>query len=702
MNYKCVHIDFETRSAIDLKKAGTHVYATDKTTDALCLAYAFDDGPIKLWKLGESGPFDLMQAVHKGIKVAAHNAHFEWIIWNYVCVKKYGWPSLKLTQLDCTMIRAFSMGLPGTLEKASKAVGLNVEKDMKGHRIMLQLSQPRDFNEDGSPLWWQFSDSTDKLDIKAKYEKLYKYCMQDINVERELDKRLLPLSDRELKLWRLDQKINLRGVYCDLNAAKAAMGIVEVEKKRLNNKIKLVTKNDVATCNASVALKDWINTFDIFKGKRYKEDGPVITYQEDKETKRRKQWHKNDLMICQGVGKDLVLDMLDMNIPKVVKSALKIRQEAAKSSNAKLAAMISGASKDSRVRGCFQYYGAASTGRWAGRRIQLHNLTRPTIKQDEIETIIDLLNSGAFRDEITDTISIFHGAPMTRISDCLRGLLMAAPGKKFIAADWSAIEARILAWLAGQESILNIFRGHGKIYEHTAQGIYHLEYINHVNANQRLIGKVATLALGFQGGKGAFQSMAKVYFIKIPDAQAEEIKVAWRADNPHIVNYWYAVERCAISAVENPGQKFSCGPAGRQVVFLQKGSFLFCCLPSGRAICYPYPKMKSVKTPWGTMKNALTYKGEENYQFVAKVAYGGLLAENITQATARDILAQAMPRVEKAGYPIVMHIHDEIVTEVDQGFGSVKELEDLLCVVPVWAKGLPLKATGWQGERFRK
>lgn len=703
MKHKKVHIDFETRSVIDLPITGIYKYAIDKSTDVLCLAYAFDEGPIKIWKLGDSPPLDLLQAVQEKIINTAHNASFEFMIWNYVCVKKYNWPTLRLSQLDCTMIRAYSMGLPGKLENASKAVGLEAEKDMKGHRIMLQLSRPRSFDENGDPLWWDVADSTPKLDIAAKYERLYSYCKQDIVVERELDKRLLPLSDKELALWHLDQKINHRGVYCDIQSVTTASNIVDIEKDRLNGIMQKKTKGFVSTCNAHAALKTWINTFNIYKGKRYKEDGPIISYKEKGETKKRKQWKKDELMICQGVGKDLILEMLDMDLPKKLKEVLLIRKEAAKSSNAKLDAMIERDAGDKRLRFCFQYYGAPSTGRWAGRGVQLQNMTRPTIKQKAIEGIFKIINDPNLDlYEMINHINLFHGPPVSRISDCIRGMLVAAPGKKLIAVDFAAIESRVLAWLAGQEDKLNIYRGHGKIYEHNACIIYGIYNINKITEAQRQVGKVAELALGFQGGVVAFQSMAKKFALKMTDDEAEVIKVNWRSANPNIVSYWYDLERAAISAVTYPGQKFVCGVRGREVTFLKKGSFLFCRLPSGRAICYPYPKMKIVKTPWGEDKNALTYKGEENYQFITKVAYGGLLAENITQATARCLLSEAMPRFENNAHPIVMHTHDEIVAEVDKNFSSVKEAKDLMCILPIWAKDLPIEAKGWEGERYRK
>jgi DNA polymerase len=702
MSYKKLHIDFETRSTVDLVKAGTYVYVSDPLTDVLCMGYRFDKEPVKLWVLGDPPPTEVFEAIEKGIEVCAHNAHFEFMIWNYVCSKKYNWPRLPIEQLDCTMIRAFSMGLPGKLETASKAVGLHCQKDMKGHRIMMQLCKPRAYNDyDDSPVWWEVEDSTPGMDIHAKYQALYEYCRQDVIVECALDDRLLPLSESEKRLWRLDQKINSRGVHCDIASIEKAIDIVEIEKTRLNNLMKEATNNKVPTCNASIALKNWINSFDIYGGEVYEEDGPLITYKEKGKTKRRKQWLKGDRKIVQGVGKKDVLDLLDMDIPKQVKEAILIRQEASKSSTAKLKKMIEGVNEDNRVRGCFQFYGAASTGRWAGRRIQLQNIPRPSIKQPEIEKICQYLPRNSVTDCI-EYISTFYGSPTGRISDCVRAMIQAAPGKKLIACDFAAIEARVLAWLAGQEDILNVFRGHGKIYEHTACGIYNVGHIDDITQSQRQIGKVATLALGYQGGVKAFQSMAKNYFLKIEDSKADEIKVNWRRANPFIVGYWYNLERAAIAATERPNNIFEVGPKGRKVAFLRKGSFLFCRLPSGRAICYPYPKMKEIETPWGEKKRALTYKGEENYSFITKSAYGGLIAENIVQAVSRDILAHSMFLCEQKNYHTIMHVHDELVFEVDKNFGSPEEVENLFCVLPKWAEDLPISAEAWEGQRFRK
>jgi len=310
--------------------------------------------------------------------------------------------------------------------------------------------------------------------------------------------------------------------------------------------------------------------------------------------------------------------------------------------------------------------------------------------------------------ETCDTIDTLYGSPFHIVSDCLRGFLTAAPGKDLISADFSAIEARVLAWLAGEEYVLELFRSGGLVYHDAASKIFSVPIESIIkNSKQYMVGKVSILALGYQGGVGAFHQMCKTYELKgISDKFANEIKIRFRESRPRTVDLWKDTEEAAMSAVLNPGQKFSVGAPGRQCHYMVRGCWLWCKLPSGGMIPYPYPEIQEVETPWGQLKDAVTYMGvktkQGNKKWERQKSYGGHLVENNTQAVARDCLAPAMIRVEEAGYPIVLHVHDECVSEVDEGYGSVEEYENLLAIQPSWAVGLPISAEGWRGKRYRK
>ena len=683
--------DFETRSQIDLKKSGLHNYATDPSTGAHVLSYGPDPEHIKSWVEGEPFPEDLKIHIAQGGIITAWNAAFEWSIWNLCCVPKYGWPPLPISQVRCSMVRAYAMALPGALEDAAPALGVDQRKDAEGHRIMLQLSKPK---KDGT-MWRRDADSLDK------FLKMYEYNRQDVRTELACLDRLMELSPSECALWELDHKINNRGVLCDLPSIEKAIAIVEAEQKRLNGEMLQVTGGVVGSCNEVQILGKWI------KSQGVEMDGLA----------------KADVLNALAGVEEEVLSSEDSDVeftltteipplPPAVRRALELRQEAAKSSTAKLVAMRNKASADGRLRNTHQYH-AASTGRWAGRGFQPQNLPRPRLgtTQADIEAMFSMLDD-------KEMFDLFYGPSMAAVSDCIRGMLIAAEGNELVACDFSQVEARALPWLAGQDNVLEVFRTHGKIYEHAASGIYHVP-MDEVNWFQRLVGKVSILACGYGGSTGAFQSMARNYDVKIPDEEALETVKAWREANRKTVSYWYDLERAALSAMESSGVA-AVGPAGRQVKFRKAGSFLWMLLPSNRALCYPYPEIRTVITPWGAEKEALTFmtvvdqtqkkklktlpdpNSKGRWQRVS--THGGPLAENATQGFCRDLLATAMTAIEAEGIPIVFHVHDEPVAEVQQ-FRAQYALERMIAIMsttPSYAPGLPLAAEGYHGKRYRK
>lgn len=675
-----LHLDFETRSTVDLRAFGLDNYARHETTEPWCMAWAFGDDEPQIWVRGEPLPDGVVNHIGKRGTVVAHNAGFELAIWNHCFYERGLSPApLSMDQMRCTMATAYAMALPGSLEKAAAAVGLANAKDMSGRRLMMQMAKPRDHTA-GSVTWW---DQQEKLD------KLYAYCIQDVRVERELDKRLARLSKDETALWRLDHAINQRGIPVDQETIRRAILIVQLEQERLDKQMTQMTGNFVSLCTDVRRLTDWIRIQGV---------------------------------AMPGVAKADVIDALRLeDLPPDVRAVLQLRQEAGKTSTAKLKTMADAASwHDGRIRGTIQYHGAG-TGRWAGRKIQPHNMPRGRIDADEVDWILEQIGSMPATDGHR-FLRCFYDSVLDTLSSCLRGTIMAAPGCDLMAADYASVEGRGLAWLAGEQWKLDAFEAYD---QGTGADAYQLAYargfhipVAEVTKPQRQIGKVMELACGYGGGVGAFQTMAKGYNVKISDDQADISKVAWREAHPKIVAYWYALKEAAIAAVLNRGQTYGAGPKNREVRYRVLGSFLWCMLPSGRVLCYPYPQIRAVTTPWGATKDALTYmtvmdevsrkknkaipdpQSSGDWQRVS--TYGGKLSENVTQAICRDLLAAGIWACERAGYKIVLHVHDEIVAECKKGAADLEDFERKCCALPAWAEGLPLVAKGWVGERYRK
>ena len=664
MGMTTLHLDFETRGILDLREVGLHRYARHPDTDVWCMAWAIGDDEPVVWGY-RSFPTEIAPLKHvtNGGRVVAHNAPFELEIWNQIMVPRYGWPVLKPEQTFCTMAQAYSMGLPGALEDAALALGLKFLKDTEGRSLMLRMARPRRM-EDGRPIWWAEPE---------KLARLYEYCRQDVRVERALGERLLPLSDYERRVWLMDYRINQRGILADLETASAAVAMSEKVKDAGDQEIARITNGEVQTHSALLAFKGWIADHGV---------------------------------PAEGLAKQDIVELLDEpNLPADVRRALTIRQEIGKASVAKLKPMLNIAGADDRVRQIIQYHGAA-TGRFAGRKLQPHNFPRDLPDAEEVEHMLELVRAGD-----PQMLALAYGPPISVISRCLRSFFLAPPGKKLIAGDFAAVEGRGTAWISGEEWKLQAFRNADA---GTGAGIYELAYAKAFRipvetvknpSFERQVGKVMELAFGYGGGKGAFRTMGKTLGVVVGDEQAEEFKVAWRAAHPMTVQTWKQLETAAVSAVRQPGTIFAAGYGDRGVKFKVDGSFLWCLLPSGRVICYPYSKLLVGR--WGDQLTYMTVPSAEdakkgkiiadpgNSPKWARVAtYGGSLMENVVQALCRDLLVDCMLRLDDAGAAIVLHVHDEAVIEVDEAkvLKAREAMAKIMCSPPAWAKDFPLIA----------
>lgn len=688
-----VHIDFETRSTTDLRRCGVHKYVEDPYTDVLCAAWAVDDGPVGLWAPGQDDRA-LVAALEDAEHVVAHNAAFERAIVRGILTPRYGWPEIPLEKWRCTMAMAYAMGLPGSLDGAARALGLAYSKDMSGHRLMLAMCKPRRAhkNEDPNVVHW-------REDEKSK-ERLYAYCKPDVLVERELEKHLCPLSAAEQELWFLDQRINDRGVLVDRQLCESAKRVVAMAIEDLDGEMCEVTCGAVANAGNAAQLAAFLRSRGVG---------------------------------CTSVAKDEIENMLALDgLPGDCRRALVLRQQGALSSVAKFDAFLDSAGSDGRARGLLQYH-ATNTGRWAGRRIQTQNFRRPGSSEDDIDGIIKEVLA-----ESPERIALFYGPVLPAVSDCLRGAIVAAPGNELVTADLRNIESRVLAWLAGDEFKLDLFRAFDA---GAGEDIYRVAYANAFNIEprdvtkaQRQIGKPIELALGYEGGPVAFQRMAKTYNVdiaasydvlreKFPDeyeksasayadrgktsgmpprawVAADIVKQNWRARNRLIVRLWAGLKEAAIAATGRAGEGVSFGRVG----FYKDGKHLFMMLPAGRRICLPFAEVHDAKTPWGAPTSVLTFMNEDSLtrQWVRSGLYGGKLTNYATQGTARDILVHGMLAAEANGYVIRLTTHDDIMCEQGARDGSADELERLMCMEAPWAAGLPLAAGGFAAERLRK
>lgn len=693
-----------------LPVVGVAVYSQHITAEVLSCAYDLKDGKGKrLWTPDMPPPMDLLGYVASGGILEAWNSAFEWWVWNYVCTWKYKWPALKLEQMRCAMSKARAHALPGHLADAGSVLKIEHQKDKDGRRLLEKFSWPRNPTKHNPN--WRIFPKDDPIDAK----RLYQYNLRDIEAEAEISSLIPDLSPSELEFWLCDQRINARGVRMDVASIHACMEVIDQAHLKYNGQLHHITNGWVSSATEVAKFKAWLAAQKIF---------------------------------VDSLDADSIEELLKQDHPAPVRRALEIRGLIASAAVAKLFTMNNQISRDSRLHELFAYH-SARTGRAAGRGVQPQNLPNSGLEvllcsgcqkhfkaptpccpwcgdawskavewnPKAVEDALEVVSTKSL-----DAVEYYFQDAIGVISGCIRGMFIASPGCDLICSDYSAIEAVVLAAMAGEEWRMEVFRTHGKIYEMSAStitGIPFDEFLlyksttgNHHPA-RKTHGKVAELASGYGGWIGAWKAFGADEFFH--DHEIKQMILAWRAASPAIVEFWggqmrgwdtpeyYGLEGAAIQAVMMPGNWFKY----RDVAYIVNQGVLYCQLPSGRFITYHKPELRPSERRPGTF--ALSFEGWNTNPKYGRVGwvridtYSGKLCENVIQAVSRDILAHAIVNLEKAGYPVVLHVHDEIVCDVREGFGSVEEFEKIMSTLPTWAAGWPVKASGgWRAKRYAK
>ena len=646
---RTLSIDLETFSSKDLTKCGVYAYCDSDDFEILLFAYAFDDEEVKIIDIaqGEEIPENIIEALtDPNVIKTAYNANFE-----RTCLSKYLKKPMPSNQWRCSQVHALALGLPGSLDGVAKCLRLSEQKMKEGKALIKYFSIPcKPSNANGGR-----NRNMPEHDME-KWQIFKSYCRQDVEVERLIRKKLeaFPIIEFEQKLWELDQKINDDGVLIDM----------------------LLVKNSIK------ADKD-------FQAEIFEEAVNLSGLDNPNSPAQIKKWLQDKGIEVDSLSKKKVEELVSESSDLQVERMLELRQAMSKTSVKKYEAMERSICRDGKIRGLLQFYGANRTGRWAGRLVQIHNL--PRNKMSDLQSAREFLKSGNF-----EALKMLFDSIPDVLSQLIRTAFIPSDNSRFIVADFSAIEARVIAWLAGEKWRMEVFNSHGKIYEASAAQMFKvpIETIDK-GSPLRQKGKIAELALGYGGSIGALIQMGALD-MGLTESELSELVTAWRNSNPNIVKLWRDVEEAAVKAVKEKALvKIQCG-----VKFHYTKGILFITLPSGRALSYVRPKI-GVDERFG--KEQLTYEGNEQGKQWGRIpTYGGKLVENIIQAIARDCLAEAMLRLDKAGYKIKFHVHDEVILEAENGTGSKEEVEKIMAEPVSWAKGLPLKADSFEAFYYKK
>ena len=639
-------IDIETYSSAPLPKCGVYRYCDAPDFEILLFSYAFDDEPIQTIDLasGDVLPQEVISALEDpSIIKVAYNAQFE-----RVCLSRYLGHWLDPHQWRCTMVMAAYLTLPGRLADAAVALGTTEKKMEEGKDLIRYFSVPcKPSKTNGGRTRNLPTDAPEKWAVYRQYNA------QDVETERAIRKALekYPLPEQEWELYALDQQINDRGVRVDKKLVKNAIAVDAVFAQAAYQRAKELT--GLENPGSVNQLKAWLADQD---------------------------------MPMESLARKIVQEKAAQT-NGIVAELLNLRLELSKTSVKKYEAMARCVCRDGRVHGLLQFYGANRTGRWAGRLVQAQNL--PQNHLPDLDLAREIVKIGD--EELLD--ALFASVPGT-LSELIRTALIPKDGCRFLVADFSAIEARVLAWLANEEWVLEEFRGKGKIYEATASRMFHIPQETIVKGNPnyeyRQKGKQATLSCGYGGGVGALKAMGA----KMPEEEMQPLVDAWRAANPNIVAFWSALDRAARTVI----RKKTSARVGKVTLYWQDDK-MFMRLPSGRNLCYQSPHFTMNR--FGN--DAIGYYAPNAAgQMVVQETFGGKLAENATQAIARDILAHALLTLEKNGYPVIFHVHDEAVIEMSIGQGALEEACRLMAIAPDWAENLPLRADGYECAYYQK
>jgi len=685
-----------------LEIVGAAVYAEHPSTEVISLGYDLNDGKgPRQWIPGRPLPVDLFDYIRAGGLVEAHNSLFEFFIWHYVCYARMGWPALPLDQLRCSQSKCNAWGLPGKLEEAAKALKAPHQKDAAGKALIRKLSVPRNPTKNNPDLRYT------RLTAPEDFEHFDRYNIQDIIAERSISSMIPDLSPEELELWLIDQRINVRGIPIDKKGLSDCREIVRQAKERYTAELAQLTGIPDVTVDKLAQIRKWMDA----------------------------RGYPMPSLDAEHVAAALKRTDLPPDIYRV----LQIREVLGSASVKKTAAMERTANSDNRLRGLFVMNGARATGRWSGKGVQPHNSPKagPGVYECQdcggvywrgltfcpqcgsrhrekaewsYKAAEAALQAIASRD--LDTVEALWGDPMLAVAGCIRALFCTPPDKEFICSDYSAIEAVVLACLAREEWRVEVFRGHGLIYEMSASkitGVPFEEFVQYKKENgthhphRAKYGKIPELAYGYQGAMGAAVQFGADKFMS-EDEILKSVK-DWRRESPNIVKFWYGLQDAAVAAILSPGQCYQYNG----ITYGVKDNVLYCKLLSGRTLAYHKPRVELETNPWGKQSYKIYFWGYNSDStkgpmgWTERDTYGGKLCENVVQATANDILRYAIVNLEKAGYPVVLHVHDEPVAEVPKGWGSIEEFENIMMTLPPWCANWPIKASGgWRGRRYRK